>query len=262
MSNIRLSTVNLLDKDTYAPTIKNGTGGGAPARDERTGYLMDNALYRDRYTAWGTAATPASPLYFDVDLGSDKSVACAAVLGLRAATGVPATCVVKSATAAAGYAPGPWTTRATLTLGSTTERDAGAVFAATSARYWRFEFTTVSTAFYLGRLWLGASDDLGMLYSKGSSETPIVFGVSDVLPGGIPVDAYIGDEGRMWSLRFETVLAATRNSWLTALRTKQSFVLFDDADACFEVRLPQRSVPTDRTAYNVYTVNVELTRLP
>ena len=55
-------------------TLKNGTGGGAPAREEASPYLMENAKNSDRSTVWMTSASPAVPTYFDIDLGSNKTI--------------------------------------------------------------------------------------------------------------------------------------------------------------------------------------------
>ena len=76
MSTLQVATSNSI----ATATLKNGTGGGAPARDEDAAHLMEAAQNADRNALWSTSATPTSPLNVDFTWGSSRTIEIVAAL--------------------------------------------------------------------------------------------------------------------------------------------------------------------------------------
>ena len=85
MASLRFSFTNKVQ----TATLKNGTGGGAPALDQVSPWLMTNSQNRDRELVWQQSSGASGFVDFDLTgAASDTSVGLLAVLGHR---GAPAT---------------------------------------------------------------------------------------------------------------------------------------------------------------------------
>lgn len=244
-------------------TLANATDAGAPARDETSPYLMENAMRAGRKTLWQTSSTVASPMMFDVDLGAARAVDCAVVCGFRADSAIGASCDVQYSTT---YYPAAtaWTTADSITL-TGAPRDAGKVFAGGSVtkRYWRFSFTFAgATSFSLSSLWLGVLTDLGGLHSPDAVTTPFRNRLEQGQQDGSFVLNDLGDKGHDFTLPFN-VANATLRTTLAGLSDKSgSFVYIDPDDYFYEVIVRQGRVNQRRTHATIFGSDVELARLP
>ena len=256
----KLGLINLLD----TATLKNGTGGGAPALDETSPYTMSNLIVADRYTIWKTANPPGgSPINVDFDLGSNKTVTAVGILGYRPAGTLAATSLkVYSAASAAGYVPAGWTLQATMNGISGNPRDLGAVIPSVSQRYWRFEFTHIGTAWSGGRFYIGNPTDLGAIGDPGSSYTPFRNRLETPMPGGAVVLTDLGDPGATWVIPWSVIESSLRTTLLSLQALSSSFVLIDADENFFEVYLKGGRLPTSWRTASVYDASMELERLP
>lgn len=231
--NSRFSFTNHIE----TATLKNGTGGGAPALDEVAGFPMTNSQTRWRGKLWKQSSGASGQI--DFDLGSNKSFACAALLGHRPVTGNGMTsCVVYGATAATGYPPtsgGSWTAIDTISMASSA-RDGGIVFNSASYRYVRFDYTCF-TAFTLGRCFVGALTDLGLVYAPGSEEYLIQPRADHTSPFGQLFSQWGGDDYERFALRFDPTDATLRSTLRTLAKKKQTLVYVDYDDVFREVLL-------------------------
>jgi hypothetical protein len=264
MANTRYCTNNR----AIGSTIKNGTGGGAPALDQTSPYTMAQALTSDLYTPWQTATTPAaSPSYFDIDLGGNVSIEAAALLGYRpAVAGVSSVLSVEilSSTSANGYPPtaaSVWTSRATFSTVSPAFRHIGTTWVSNSARYWRFAFTHLGTLWSVGKLFLGALTDLGAIHSPGGIYSPFENRLETPQPGGAIVVNEVGDPGADITLPWRTV-DSTMRSRMTTLAASAPFVLVDADGNFFEVFVANGRAMTTRQYTSVFDAEVTLKVMP
>lgn len=257
MSNSRLIITN---KVVVYGTVKNGAGGGAPVVDETSPYVIGNAIIPGRRTLWQTSSGVASPFTLDIDLGAARAVDCAAVCGLRSTAGM-GSCDVQYATT---YYPAAvvWTTADSITL-TGTPRDAGKVFAggSVSARYWRFSFTGFGQ-FSLSSVWLGAYTDLGGLHSPGAETTPFLNRLESQQSDGTFLLNVLGDKGHDFTLPFNTVTSTLKTTMQSLSDVEGSIVYIDPDDHFYEVIVRGAKVGTQRTHSGIYSVGVELARLP
>jgi hypothetical protein len=253
-----------------ATVLKNGTGGGAPARDEVSPYVMENAMKLDRLILWRQSS--GDVLAVDFDLGANRTIGVAALLGHRpvGSTGLGiSSCVVMYATAATGYPPGgggSWTNVATLTPFS--DRDSGVIFAGgnVSARYWRFDLDGVFDAFTLSRFLLGAVDfDLGSLGSPGVTELPHSPVIESRTGGRNPVLSYPGDDRTLTTLRFRGARSAVLAKLEQLRSRKKAFAWIDKNDAFSEQVVPRAEIRVTRMweedADTTYDLEMDLERL-
>ena len=259
-NNTLIGITNLL----ATATLKNGTGGGAPALDETSPYTMAKTQTSDRSSVWKTADPPsASPLNVDFDLGSNKTVTAAAILGYRTSAGLAASSLkIYSAPSSAGYVPAAWTLQGTISSISGNPRDAGVVFSSVSQRYWRFEFTHAGNAWSAGRLWLGNPTDLGLIHTPGGVDRPFANRLETPQPNGAIVINALGDPGRDFSLPFASQDSSLRDT-LQNLHTQTGSIIYVDSEArFFECIVKGGAVPASRPWNTLYDLQLELTRLP
>lgn len=258
MANTKIDTTN----HVAAATLKNGTGGGAPALDETLPYGMANLLTSDRYTIWKTASTPsASPVLLDLDLGSDKATKAVAVLGYRRVGASAVTTVtVKSAASASGYVPGAWTTQGTFSL-SANPRDNGCEFSSVSHRYWRLEFAHGGSAWSAGRIWIGSPTDLGAIHSPGGLYAPHRNRLETPLPSGATVLQDLGDPGADFTLPWNSIESSLRTTLQALADATGSFLLVDPDGNFFEVFMRNGRVPVVRQFSSLFDINLEMARL-
>jgi hypothetical protein len=260
-NNTRIGLTNLI----ATATLKNGTGGGAPALDQSTGYPTSNLKTSDRYTLWKTGDPPSgSPVQVDFDLGSNKTVTSVGVLGYRGPFGTAVTSVaIYSAASASGYPPGAWTLQATINVNALFDtRDFGAIIASVSHRYWRFEFTHGGTAWSIGKLWVGNATDLGAIHSPGGLYAPFRNRLETPLPNGAVVLSDLGDPGADWTLPWQTITSSLRTTLLSLQQQTGSFLMIDPDDNFFEVYLVGGRAETLRQFTTTFDANLALRRLP
>lgn len=251
MSNTRFAFTNLIEASGVV--LKNGTGGGAPARDEVTGYEMENAMRPDRWSLWKLSGGASLAVDFDLTGGaSNKSIGMAGLLGHRPTTSAGlgiTSCDVYGATNAAGYAPGPWTPLGTINMAGA-PRDGWISWVAASYRYVRFDITCFDN-FTLGRFWIGVVDsDLGAIYAPGSTRETDLPKVVNYGAGGAPFVSYLGDQRYLWSLQWQKADATLRNKIVALAQKKQSLLYLDHNDAVAEVFAGLRSNQSDSHVWN------------
>lgn len=187
--------------DTY-PRIINGDGAhytNPPALQQDDQFPMANVHSPSRYLPWVTplGSTP-SPLYLQVDVGSDKA---AAYVGFHAMRwfGVAGNVSfdVGYRTNAEGYPSGggTFTSVSTGTI-IASERDRGAIFAGGPGRYWQFKFTgSITAGLSFGAIHLGAvTSDLGFLYAPGEIEDLIHPTIQERNGAGHLTATQVGDD--------------------------------------------------------------------
>lgn len=261
MANTRLGLNNLLAQ----ATLKNGSGGSAPAIEELSPYSMSNAQNDDRYSLWRTTSAPPATLFVDYDLGSSVELNAVAILGLRTfGNGTIDFCDVYTAPAAGGYFPPVWTWRASIDVdGSEDPRDMGATFSSVTPRYVRFGFSSAgSIEWSIGRLWAGLVYDTGGIHSPGGSVTVIKNRIETPLPGGAVVLNTLGDNGAEWTMPWASVPSATRSLWLDAYNSSGSIVLVDHNNKFYEVIFSGGQYSEAIGFSGLYDMNISLKRLP
>jgi hypothetical protein len=242
-------------------TLKNGTGGGAPSTVEDSAYPMTNALQSDRYTPWLTPSGAATPIQFDIDLGSSLSVNAIGLHGFRLHSGSMGTLTITYGTS---YAPGTsWGTISGATL--TANRDVVVIAGPSSARYIRLSFAHTSAIFSVGKLLVAITPtlDAGGIYSPGSTETPFRYQTVIEGPSGQPAINDVGDQGNLWDMRFTQITTAAKDVLDQLGGEAYPFSLLDENDLLFEVMLAGASgVACERVFTDVWNVSVPLKRLP
>lgn len=251
MSNSRFVVGNLLETST----LKNGTGGGAPARDETFPFTMERVQTADRRSKWLTAATPANPSYSDWDLGSAKTVSALAALGIRSLD--PAQTLTVNVYSASVY--GTWNFVAVTATGA--GRDLACTFGSTVARYWRAAFYGGVSQFSVGRIVVGALTDLGLIADPGDQSSPFQNRLEQVLQDGSYNVNSLGDDGRNFTLTI--TCTDTMLDQLEALAAaRASLLFFDSKDRVHEVLITGGRASVTRTFNGRYEVTLEMVRLP
>lgn len=258
MSNSRFLLTNYVE----TATLKNGSGGGAPALDEATSYTTARAQNTDRYSLWKTSGAGGT-YNVDFDLGSAKSVRLGALLGLTCLTPTGGTLTLQHANS---YYPGAWTTAGTATWASG-DRDVGVVLnsAAVSERYWRFNIvTTVATNITLGRLFLGtwANYELIGMHSPGGISSPYQNRIEQALADGSFNVNTLGYPGRDFTLPFNQVTSTDRDILTAAAAASGSVVFVDGEDDVYEVLVMGGRADVSRRSGTTFDTNVTMKRLP
>lgn len=262
MANTRWfrSSQNLI----LAGTLKNGSGGGAPAENSDTAYPMSNALQHDRYTPWKTPSTPpASPINIDVDLGGTFSVYALGVHRYELLSGTAGTLTIGTQTGAYSGG-GAFTTFGTISSANlTSSKDRAVIDTATvSARSVRFSFAHTSAVFAVGKLWAVIAPTIEVMYSPGAVLTPYRAIVETVGPDGIPYVNDYNEDGFLWSLGFENTTNANKLTLWTLVNSGRSCSMLDDSDKLEEVRVVGGAVPTTRVFIDPWSPRLDLARLP
>lgn len=256
------NTLFALTNYMQTATITNGGGGSSPAREETSPYVMENALTADRMQFWQSAASPTSPFYFDVDLGSARTVTLAALLGFRAATVATVTTVEVFSSSTATY-PRTWTSRGTFSM-TASPRDNGTTFASVSARYWRFALTNTA-AFTVGRLFLANASDTGRVGLPGGGLSPYRTRNEQPLIGGGVLIEDVGDPGAEFSFALGPGDATAKGYFDAISAAPGSFVYVTPEGNFYEVYAPGGRTEQARTFYassGLYDLAVRLVRLP
>lgn len=264
MSTTRFTFLNRIEASTC--TLLNGTGGGAPALDEVSGYPTSNTKTSDRYTLW-KQSSGAGTINVDFDLlGSAANVGInvAALLGHRPTTAAGsgiASVTVQTQTNAVGYAPaGVWTTQGTITMGATA-RDGGVGFADASIRYVRFALS-VTDAFTLGRFFIGAVEtDFLCRYLPGMSRGVLNPRRENIAIGEAPVLNWLGDAYESFGMAF--MADTTLRNKLDALAKKRQTAVYIDHNSVFREVLVQRYSDAERwAADDLFDAQLDMMRMP
>ena len=258
MSNVFIGLTNRIT----AATLKNGTGGGAPALIEQSPYLMSNLIGTDRYTVWKSSPLSNPTQYnIDFDLGGNKTLDALALLGHRYLVGSGISYDISYQTGA--YNPvGVWTFVATLSVGQTV-RDVGFQFGPVTARSVRFTAVPsgAGTVVTLGKFFAGDLTDLGGIGTTPGYE-PYRNRSEISQPNGATVLFDVGDPGADFTLPWPSIPLATRATLLTIQGASGSFVMVDPDGAFFEVYAKGGRVSTARRFSTLFDANVELARMP
>lgn len=259
MSNTRF----LLTNRAETATVKNGSGGGAPARDETSPFTMERALNADRRSLWKSSSGVSSVL-FDIDLGAAYSISVGALLGFTplSAGGF----VGFDLSYAATYYPAGWTLAGT-TSSVAGDRDLGAILASVSARYWRFAITlSASPNISVGRVFLGSyssgGHDLGGIHSPGGISAPFQNRLEQVMDDGSSNINALGFPGRDFTFPFNMVTATVRDKLMAIAAATGSVVLVDAEDKAYEVLVTGGRCNVARNTDSLFNVVLECRRLP
>lgn len=258
MPNSRFSILNRAE----SATLKNGTGGGAPALDQVSPYTMANAQTADRRTPWQSSSGAAS-FDYDLDLGASRTISVAALLGLRMVTSESSGTLEVSYTSS--YPGGPWTSIGTQTWASGA-RDVGIVLSNTAAgRYWRFTITPDTTQnIVVGRVWLGnyTNYDLGGMHSPGGISSPFQNRIEQALEDGSVNINTLGFPGRDFTLPFNTASETLRDQLTAVAATSGTVVYIDPEDDVYEVYVRQGRAQVARSGNALFAATLEMARLP
>jgi hypothetical protein len=253
MGNTKLGLLNLVTQPGVV--LKNGTGGGAPARIETAPYVMENALLGDRYTLWKTSAISTPTQYpVDIDLGAGFLVGCAAMNGFRPVNGFGP--LVDVSYQVSTYTPGgAWTFVGSISGPVVNLRDDGIEFAPVTARFWRFVLNPggASNVFTLGKFFLGSLTDLGAQHSPGSQYTPFGNRSEIVLPGGAVVLTELGDDGAEFSITWQVASSSVESAFLSMQTLAGTQLLLWPDGHFYETYLKERRVTQTRNFKNDYT---------
>ena len=259
--NTRFCTANRV----FGATVKNGSGGGAPALVQDSAYPMSNIALNDRLVQWSTGASPSNPTTVDIDLGNTYTLDTFSMHGIRISGGTNFTgCDVYVQTGT--YAPGgSWTVVGTIPGSALNAyRDAGLHLAnSVSARSVRFVFAHFGHQWAVGKFFAGLMTDLGIVADAGSENSPQRNVTLYTFPSGTTIELHTGDNGRKISLMFTNVLKATRDAILNALPgAGDPFVYMDEEDRFWDCICADKVVACKRLSPTTFQVTLNLTALP
>lgn len=261
----RFTGTNLIESGT----LMNGTGGGAPALDQVSGYPMTNATgIRDIYTLW-KQSSGAGTVNVDVTWGSDKTSRVFGLAGHRSTTqdagGIGIASVAVSYQTGAYAGGGAWTpiASAAFNVGANV-RHAGVKASSDivhrSLRY----ILTVTDAFTLGALVAGVVDyDLDFIYEPGTVRREMRPSTRlEAGPSRVPVMNYYQDVRYLWHLAYRaqsaTLMAAIRN----AIFQQKHVYLLDHDNAFHPVFCPDGDYSIAHDFIDVYSAALALESLP
>ena len=252
MANTRFLITNYLK----TAILKNGTGG-APARDEVSPYVIEQAVNSDRFSVW-RASSAGCRVDFDLTgAASNVSTQVGAVLGIKGGL----SSVAFSLDPTGSYPP-PYTVVSTPTVNGARNviSIAGSPI---NARFASFLFATSGSAFEVGRLVVGQIDsDIGIISSPGYDKTTQVPAQEYRTFAGVPVTNYGIGPYKTFSIPFGSITATT-NAKLDALATlKQSVILIDHNDVAYECRVMQYNFVQIVAAVPLFNGVLELVELP
>lgn len=254
----------ILANHLLTASVRNGGGGGLPAREETSPHVMENAFTADRQTPWQSAGTPTSPFEFWINLGSTLATTGCAVLGHRPSLPGAVTNVVVASMASSAV-PGTPTTRATLSFAAD-ERDKGAAFSTISAQYWKISFTN-SGAWSTGRIVLGTVVDLGLASGPGADVSRHQNRSEAQLPSGSFVIETLGDPGATFSILVNVASETDFSNFATIAAWTGTVVYIDPDGNVYECLVPGGQLPAQRGFYvpgglSRYAMELRLVRLP
>jgi hypothetical protein len=222
--SLRFGFTNLIQ----TATLKNGTGGGAPIRDEVAPWLMENAQNKDRTFVW-QQSSGAGPQSVDYNLAGTSTVSFFAALGHRGApsSSVGATAVNVYTQNGAYAAGGTWAFRGQIILGAGV-RDGILITTIANVNSIRYEHV-VSSAFTIGRHFASGIDlDLGIISSSGRTRA-LVKPILENEVGANPTKTRVGDNHYMLNLPYKNITAAILAN-LRAIAAKDDPFLLVDYD--------------------------------
>lgn len=256
-------------------TIKNGTGGGAPARIEDPSYVMENVLNPDRYSQWRVPAGAHNDVFLDLDLGTNRSIGYMGVHGYSgdgSGLSFPTQCRILYKTAAQGY-DGSFSTAVgpgAVSLGAQ-PRDSGTPVApVVLARYIRFWFeSTLGRPFGVGRPWLAPSPiDLGVAQAAGTGDARQRTGTTLRAPFGGRRRTTTGPQRREFALQFPSIPHALCTTLFTTVGAVETPVLYlSPFGETFEVDLTEDRIEREYVfgagaALDLWNVTLPLEQLP
>lgn len=260
MSNTRFILTNWAE----AGTVKNGSGGGAPARDEDGLFTMERALNSDRRSLWKSSSGGAT-IYFDIDLGGIHSIDSVSVHGFTSASAATSSggggLVVEQASS---YYPGAWIS-AGQAFWAQGQRDVGVVFSTVSKRYWRVSFTPdTPNDISVGRIVIGRTTNynLGGIHSPGGVENHFQNRLEQVMEDGSFNINSIGFPGADFTFPFNKSPDATRQLMRDIAAAPGSVILVTADDEYYEVLITRGMASVGRSSGTLFDVALEARRLP
>lgn len=188
MSDIKFFYSNKLTTGT----LRNGTGGGAPATEEDPSFPMANLLDDDTLSPWKSSATPADPLQVDISITS-STLRAIGITGFSGGSGISFGVYYSTSST---YPPGSWLSL----VGATSLNKATTLVEVNQSgvRQLRFEFNSLPGAIRIGKLFAGASTvNLGHEGGPGTSELVDKWrSVIETEAGGLLVSSLASDSAR------------------------------------------------------------------
>lgn len=219
------------------PILCNGNPSypSAPARVESASGPMENLFSQDRYTTWGVPAGANNLNGTDVavDLrvgGGPVTFDTLAILNYRALAAFPFYAYFYVASTTSYPTSTDWTQIAySMLIGS---RDRVNYLSTPASSRWlriRFENTSASSGFSVGKFFAGAITDLGFLYAR-ATETVVTPRVAISGYGDQPSITKTGDQYRRFLLDYPNVdvetLSVFRDSILSSSYATHPFIYF------------------------------------
>lgn len=229
------------------------------------------AAGKNRFAIWRTPdPVGADPVNVDIDLQTPSSVHFAAICGFRPQSTSPLAGPF-SCTLFSGDIFPPATSRATFSLitdfGARDYLGEGFPTSPVSARYWRFQFSTIVGYFSVGRLVVGTLTDIGGASPGGFVVSPFLPGGALVGPGGHQHEFYGRDRGDVIQVTMRGVSGSVVNGIRAAQRFGPGLLMIDMENVLRQVRFPQGSPPQITTRWDdgvtrLYDVSFTLERIP
>jgi len=244
----------LTNRITTTCTVKNGSGGGAPAREEDAAYLMENVLYGDRNVIWRSAG--GFGFNFDIDLGAARTLSG---IGLHGVDGSAISCGFYYQTGV--YTPGgTWTFLGSSSLIGV--RDAGVAFASiASIRSVRFAFTA-SGVMSCGKFFAGLLTDLGRVGSPGMANNEKQNRSVLQMPSGAVFITSLGSNSREITIPLGMIPEADHDTVAALADQTGSFTMVDLDDAFYDVVLLDGLLPKEYASANLRNTAIRLLGLP
>jgi len=243
-------------------TVKNGSGGGAPARSEASPLVMERALNPHRRSLWkgGSANCILGYTAYQLDIdvgfiGGAQQCTAAAIHGLSS------NIQLADLYTLAAY-PGTVPDYVGLDSVTVSGRDAHSVFPSLASQYWSLVLTTSSGPPTVGRLVLGSLVDLGVAPNPGSQSSEHQHRLEQVAEDGSVTLLELGYPGHDFTLNFDPCSQAVRTKLRAIAAHRGSVTYIDPENRCFEVFVRGGRPDTSSVNTSFSSVSLEMARLP
>lgn len=232
-----------------------------PAADPN--FPVANIKDPDRYVVHSYPATSSDCVYM-LDVGLSHTITHVGFLNLhRGGTELLPT----SVNIERGTTFGSWTAAlpgaSTLAINAGVRDGAAALASPVTDRYWRFTFPIPISGFALGKLLVASTADLGIAYSPGTTEEVVRQRTSNRNAMGARLVTETGPARRRFTLRYNSVPQATRDS-LVAMASAAPLVLLHANGSVAECDLATDGIEVTHRwgPPDLYDAAIELEQLP
>lgn len=224
--NLRIYTVNAGEQFP----IKNGSGGGAPAKEEDARFPMANINIESRYRFWRTSTAPPNPTLVDYDLTASLSVSSFGLSNIRSYRGTAGITSLEVEYSTSAYLPGAWTQILPPQAIATTDNDVMFDVTPTNMRSVRFKIANAGQ--FSCKLWMvlnANKTDLQEGFDMEETSRRIRAPEYKTLLGAVGFnDLGVGKAAVIKSWKFKETCSLAQRNALLALQTKT--LMFRDRD--------------------------------